>query len=93
MNGSNTARAQFRTTRDGLLALRSDYERAVASFRWPEIDSFNWALDWFDGELAQGPMANQLALRIVGDAAASRTFASGSARSKPTSALFNVLRS
>src|SRR5687768_6778159 len=75
MNLSNAARAQFRAARDELLALRSDYERAVASFRWPEVDRFNWALDWFDGELAQGPTADKVALRIVGDADASRTFA------------------
>jgi len=75
MSGSNQGRAQFRAARDGLLALRSDYDRAVASFRWPHVDCFNWALDWFDGELAQGPMADKVALRIVGDAAASRTFA------------------
>jgi acetyl-CoA synthetase len=75
MNLSNAARAQLRAARDELLALRSDYERAVASFRWPEVDRFNWALDWFDGELAQGPTADKVALRIVGDAAASRTFA------------------
>src|SRR5687768_14867526 len=75
MNLSNAARAQFRAARDELLALRSDYERAVASFRWPEVDRFNWALDWFDAELAQGPNADKVALRIVGEAAASRTFA------------------
>jgi acetyl-CoA synthetase len=75
MNLSNAARAQFRAARDELLALRSDYERAVASFRWPEVDRFNWALDWFDAELAQGPTADKVALRIVGDNAASRTFA------------------
>lgn len=75
MNLSTAARAQFRAARDELLELRSDYERAVASFRWPEVDRFNWALDWFDAELAQGPTANRVALRIVGDAAASRTFA------------------
>jgi acetyl-CoA synthetase len=75
MKGSNAARAQFRTARDELLALRSDYEHAVASFRWPQVERFNWALDWFDAELAQGPTADTLALQIVGDAAARRTFA------------------
>jgi acetyl-CoA synthetase len=71
---SKTAGAQFRASRDELLALRADYDRAVASFRWPEIERFNWALDWFDGELAQGATADKPALRIVGDAGASRTF-------------------
>lgn len=75
MNRSNPAGAQFRAARDELLALRTDYDRAVASFKWPQVDSFNWALDWFDAELAQGSTANNAALRIVGDAAASRSFA------------------
>jgi acetyl-CoA synthetase len=89
MNGSSRARAQFRAARDQLLALRADYDRAVASFRWPDVDCFNWALDWFDGELAQGPAADKLALRIVGDAAASCTFAE---LSRSSSSVANGLR-
>ena len=42
---------------------------------------FNYALDWFDAELAHGAHANQLALKIVGDGAATRTFAELSAAS------------
>src|SRR3954468_4920975 len=38
----------FRAARDLLLDRREDYERAYAEFRWPELDEFNWALDWFD---------------------------------------------
>src|SRR4051794_24205727 len=38
----------FRAARDLLLRHRDDYERAYAEFRWPELDGFNWALDWFD---------------------------------------------
>jgi len=72
---SKRPRAQFRAARDELLTLRADYDRAVASFRWPDMQRFNWALDWFDEELAQGPTANELALRITGDAAANCTFA------------------
>ena len=29
------------------------YDKAVAGFQWPEPVPFNWALDWFDAELAQ----------------------------------------
>lgn len=75
MSSSNTARANFRAARDQLLTLRDDYDRAVAAFQWPRVDRFNWALDWFDEELAQGSSADRAALRIVGDAAANRTFA------------------
>ncbi|GAB3674073.1 AMP-binding protein [Salinisphaera aquimarina] len=31
-----------------LLERREDYTRAYEDFRWPELDTFNWALDWFD---------------------------------------------
>ncbi|HEY6430821.1 MAG TPA: AMP-binding protein, partial [Acetobacteraceae bacterium] len=44
-------------------------------FAWPVLDRFNWALDWFDAELARGATANRPALKIVGDGAAERTFA------------------
>jgi acetyl-CoA synthetase len=40
--------ASFRRARDFLLAHREDYEVAVREFRWPVLDRFNWALDWFD---------------------------------------------
>ena len=41
--------ATYRASRDQLLALRDDYARAVAEFRWPELGNrFNWAVDWFD---------------------------------------------
>jgi acetyl-CoA synthetase len=38
----------FRRARDFLIAHREDYETAVRDFRWPVLDKFNWALDWFD---------------------------------------------
>jgi len=38
----------FRQARDLLIRHRQDYARAVAEFRWPHLDRFNWALDWFD---------------------------------------------
>src|SRR6478735_25238 len=37
-----------RALRDLLLEHREDYEGARAAFAWPELDAFNWALDWFD---------------------------------------------
>jgi acetyl-CoA synthetase len=71
----------FRQARDFLFAHRSDYARAHRDFRWPQLQEFNYALDWVDAELARGPQANKLALKIVGDGAASRTFAELSAAS------------
>ncbi|MFI7281322.1 AMP-binding protein [Micromonospora chersina] len=52
----------FREARDFLLAHRTDHETAYEKFRWPRLDEFNWALDWFD-VLAEGNDAT--ALRIV----------------------------
>jgi acetyl-CoA synthetase len=71
----------YKAAREFLLANRTDYDTAYRDFRWPEIKRFNWALDWFDGELARGPLANKHALTIVGDGAASLTFAELSERS------------
>jgi len=38
----------FREARDFLLAQRGRHDAAVAAFRWPQLQHFNWALDWFD---------------------------------------------
>ncbi len=69
----------FRAARDILLRHRTDLAAAQAAFRWPALDRFNWALDYFD------PMAagnEQAALRIVGpDTDSSVSFAALSARS------------
>jgi acetyl-CoA synthetase len=64
-----------------LLSLRDDLESARRSFRWPDVDCFNWTLDWFDAELAQGARADAPALIIVGENAASVSFAELSRRS------------
>jgi acetyl-CoA synthetase len=79
----------FKAARDFLLAHRTDYATACRDFRWPEPTHFNWALDWFDAELAHGDGAGRPALTIVGDGAASLSFAALSERS---SRLANALR-
>ena len=38
----------FQQARDFLVRHREDYAAAYAGFRWPQLDTFNWALDWFD---------------------------------------------
>ncbi len=43
----------FRQAREFLLANRTDYDKAVAGFQWPDPVPFNWALEWFDAELAR----------------------------------------
>jgi acetyl-CoA synthetase len=38
----------FRAARDLLLRYGEDYDGAYAEFLWPDLEEFNWALDWFD---------------------------------------------
>jgi acetyl-CoA synthetase len=52
----------FLAARDLLLRQRSDYDAAVRAFRWPRLERFNWALDYFD----QLP-AEAAALWLVGE--------------------------
>ena len=56
----------FAEARALLLATRTDYAAAMAQFRWPDQQNFNWALDWFDAVLATDPTTrDQPALWIV----------------------------
>src|SRR5438552_16427705 len=71
----------FKAACDFLFAYRTDYKTAHTEFRWPQLTHFNYALDWFDAELARGASASQPALKIVGDGAATVTFAELSERS------------
>lgn len=38
----------FLQARDFLVRHREDYETAYRDFKWPELTTFNWALDYFD---------------------------------------------
>src|ERR1700735_1572271 len=49
----------FKAARDFLFAHRTDYRAAHIGFRWPQLETFNYALDWFDAELACGDNANR----------------------------------
>lgn len=70
----------FLAARDLLLRHRRDIGAARDAFRWPALDRFNWALDYFD-RMAAGNDA--LALRFVAPGApeTSISFAALSARS------------
>lgn len=50
---------QFLKARDFLIANSNDYEAAYNGFQWPDMPSFNWALDFFDVE-AKGNGATAL---------------------------------
>lgn len=54
----------FKAARDFLLAHRTNYEVACRKFQWPELDRFNWALDWFD-RVAAGERAEETALWVA----------------------------
>ncbi len=53
---------------------REDWEAACASFAWPVLDEFNWALDWFDA-FARGNDAVGLLVVEADGSARSLTFA------------------
>src|SRR5512132_2941384 len=55
--------AGVRAARDFLLLHREDYDTAYGEFRWPALERFNWALDWFDP--IAGERGERLALWIV----------------------------
>ena len=57
--------ATFREARDLLLRYREDYDSARRDFAWPELDEFNWAIDWFDVIAAEHP--DRTGLRIVAE--------------------------
>jgi acetyl-CoA synthetase len=89
MTQPTPATAAFRAARDLLLRHREDYDAATAEFAWPELDEFNWALDWFDVVAAEHP--GQEALRVVTEASVtSMTYGELSARSNQ---IANWLRS
>jgi acetyl-CoA synthetase len=62
----------FQEARAFLLRHRTDYDKAVADFRWPDSVPFNWALDWFDAELARDPDSKDRAALWIVDAGSNR---------------------
>jgi len=75
----------FQEARAFLLKHRTDYDKAVAAFRWPDAPTFNWALDWFDTDLARDPQSRDHPALWIVDAGSGRevkpTFAELSRRS------------
>ncbi len=80
MTEAASSTCTFRAARDLLLRYRDDYDSARREFAWPELDEFNWALDWFDVIAAEHP--DRTGLRIVAeDSDTSLTYAELAARS------------
>jgi acetyl-CoA synthetase len=78
----------FLAARDFLIAHRDDYAAACAGFRWPRLDRFNWALDFFD---VQARGNDRTALWIVGDDG-SETRLSFAAMAERSNRVANFLR-
>ena len=83
-------RKAFLEARSLLLARREQYEDAGREFRWPMLNEFNWALDWFDIYARDNARA---ALRLMRDDAVETTlsFADLSARSSQVANLLRAL--
>src|SRR5258705_11683371 len=83
----------FKEARAFLLKHRTDYDAAVKGFRWPDPVPFNWALDWFDAELASNPESKDRAALWIVDAGSNReTKLSFAALSRRSNQVANLLR-
>ncbi len=83
----------FQQARSFLLQHRTDYASAVAGFRWPDPVPFNWALNWFDAELASHPDSrDRAALWIVDGATGSEVKPTFAELSKRSNQVANYLR-
>src|ERR1700756_2720727 len=83
----------FKDARAFLLKHRADYDAAVKGFRWPDPVPFNWALDWFDAELARDPASrDRTALWIVDAGQDRETKLSFATLSRRSNQVANFLR-
>jgi acetyl-CoA synthetase len=83
----------FQQARAFLLKHRADYDAAAKGFRWPDPVPFNWALDWFDAELASNADSrDRPALWIVEAGSDKETKLSFETLSRRSSQVANFLR-
>src|SRR4051794_7033448 len=82
----------FQEARAFLLKHRTDYDTAVKGFRWPDPVPFNWALDWFDAELARNAESRDRAALWIVDAGQKETKLSFAALSARSNQVANFLR-
>jgi acetyl-CoA synthetase len=83
----------FQEARAFLLKHRTDYDKAVAQFSWPDPVPFNWALDWFDAELARNADSkSRTALWIVNADSSRESKLSFEALSRRSNQVANFLR-
>src|SRR5260370_31969041 len=85
--------ATFQDARFFLRKHRTDYDAAVKGFCWPDPVPFNWALDWFDAELASNPESKDRPALWIVDAGSNReTKLSFAALSRRSNQVANFLR-
>ncbi len=89
MTGFTHSAQTFLAGRDLLLRHRTDYELAYKEFAWPKLDTFNWALDYFD-EMARGN--DSPALWIVDDPTCDGTRLTFAQMAERSSRVANFLR-
>jgi acetyl-CoA synthetase len=83
----------FQEARAFLLKHRTDHDAAVKGFRWPDPVPFNWALDWFDAELASDSASrDRPALWIVDAGTGRESKLSFAALSRRSNQAANFLR-
>jgi acetyl-CoA synthetase len=88
MNNRDSAPASaVRLARDFLLANREDYAAARSGFAWPRLETFNFALDWFD-PIALGQDRDALRVAFEDGSVARRSYA---ALSEASNRLANYL--
>jgi acetyl-CoA synthetase len=81
---------EFIKARDALLRHRENYDEAYREFRWPDLNTFNWALDYFD-RIARGNERTALWLVNEGAAEVKLSFAELSERSNRVANHFRAL--
>jgi acetyl-CoA synthetase len=83
---SSEGHSRFRLARDALLA---GPRRAAAEFAWPDLTTFNWALDWFD-HIAQDNHAPALVV-ATGTGTTTTSFAELASRSDAVAGALRAL--
>ncbi len=78
---ATAATLAVREARDFLLAHGSDYAEAVGGFRWPQLDEFNFATEWFDVVAGEHPDRHAVTIVSSDMVASSWTYAQLSQRS------------
>ena len=88
---TTSATDAYRASRDQLLGLRGEHERAVREFAFPHLgERWNWGVDWFDA-VARGNDRTALTIVEEDESAVSVTFDEMARRSDQVAALLASL--